>query len=292
MSNIIKAPQYGQVGPERPKSNVIRVSEYLAIEDEILITNEQPFASGEIQLPDGIEQAEAEDESIQAARQEAEELLAQASREAEEIVQQALTDAEMMRQQVEEEMNEWWSQRRQADEALQKEAMDDGYRQGFAQGHAQGYESAWEEQQIMVEQARQILEQSYTAKERWIQEAEPFIITMSMAIARKVIKAELSLHPEKSLAIVQEALKKVQEVDKVTICIGPESYSFLEGKYQELKKMLSGQAELLILPDYSIEEGGCVIRSAYGSIDAKVDSQLEEISKALMALAKGRNVDG
>ncbi|MNV98055.1 flagellar assembly protein H [compost metagenome] len=49
--------------------------------------------------------------------------------------------------------------------------------------------------------------------------------------------------------------------------------------------ILDAQAELQIVPDSSIKEGGCIVRSAFGSIDARVDTQLEAIREQLLKVA-------
>lgn len=54
---------------------------------------------------------------------------------------------------------------------------------------------------------------------------------------------------------------------------------------EELSFAIDSQAELKILPDASVKDRGCVIRSAYGSVDARIDTQLTEIKKELIRVA-------
>ncbi|MNG37780.1 flagellar assembly protein H [compost metagenome] len=48
---------------------------------------------------------------------------------------------------------------------------------------------------------------------------------------------------------------------------------------------VDSQAELQILPDSTVKDHGCVIRSSFGSIDARIDTQLAEIKKELIRIA-------
>jgi flagellar assembly protein FliH len=48
---------------------------------------------------------------------------------------------------------------------------------------------------------------------------------------------------------------------------------------------IDSQAELQIVPDVSVKDPGCVIRSAFGSIDARIDTQLSEIKRELISIA-------
>ena len=48
---------------------------------------------------------------------------------------------------------------------------------------------------------------------------------------------------------------------------------------------IDSQAELQIVPDSTVKDYGCVIRSSFGSIDARIDTQLSEIKRELIQLA-------
>ncbi|MNI54060.1 flagellar assembly protein H [compost metagenome] len=50
--------------------------------------------------------------------------------------------------------------------------------------------------------------------------------------------------------------------------------------------MIDSQAELQILPDPTVQDKGCVIRSSYGSVDARIDTQLVEIKKELLRITQ------
>ena len=45
------------------------------------------------------------------------------------------------------------------------------------------------------------------------------------------------------------------------------------------------EAELQIVPDVTVDEGGCVVRTSFGSIDARIDTQLSELKAVLMEVA-------
>ncbi|WP_412176713.1 FliH/SctL family protein [Bacillus sp. T3] len=38
--------------------------------------------------------------------------------------------------------------------------------------------------------------------------------------------------------------------------------------------------------DHSVSQQGCIIRTAYGSIDARIDTQIEEIKKAILEIGR------
>lgn len=60
---------------------------------------------------------------------------------------------------------------------------------------------------------------------------------------------------------------------------------FVQDARDELMLAVDSQAELQIIPDPNVRDRGCVIRSSFGSIDARIDTQLEEIKKSLQQVA-------
>lgn len=288
LSSIIKSHQYVPVSIELPKTNILRTNQYKKSDQDILIQTPEPTDKEELKNLEN----EALDQERQEWLIEKQRLLDEAHREAENILQQAQEQADELKQRTHLEVEAWWLERRAEDERLQSEAHDEGYRLGFQQGQAQGYEEGWEQLQQTMMQAQQILEEAYLVKQNTLREAEPFLVQLSVEIAKKILREELSVHPEKSVSIVKEALTRVLEVEKLTIGVNPEHFLVIQQQKGELSKFLNGDAELVILPDFSIAEGGCLIRSPYGTIDAKLDTQLEEIKHALLELSKGRDDDG
>jgi len=58
---------------------------------------------------------------------------------------------------------------------------------------------------------------------------------------------------------------------------------------EELLKGLNGQVELMIFPDSLIIDDGCIIKTLSGTLDAKIDTQLEEIKKNIIDIASRKN---
>lgn len=287
LSSIIKSNQYVPVSIEMPKTNIIRTNQYKKSQHSILIEAAN--------VSEKEEWKSQEDNAIDQERQEwlmeKQRLMEEAHEEAEKILRQAQEQADDLMQRTHQEVEAWWLERREEDEQLKREAHDEGYRLGFQQGQAQGYEEGWEQQQQIILQAQQVLEDAYQEKQNTFREAEPFLVQLSVEIAKKILREELSVHPEKSVSIVKEALSRVLDVEKLTIGVHPEYFPVIQQQKMELGKFLNGEAELVILPDYSVPEGGCLIRSSFGTIDAKLDTQLEEIKHALLEVSKGRNDD-
>ncbi|MNZ50521.1 flagellar assembly protein H [compost metagenome] len=140
----------------------------------------------------------------------------------------------------------------------------------------------WEQR---LGEASDVLKSAYNMREQIIQEAEPFLVELSCAIAEKIIGQQLTLAPELTVELIRKSLARRREQGVITLCVSPGQLAFVQAAREELNYAIDSQAELQILPDSTVKDNGCVIRSAFGSIDARIDTQLSEIKRELIQLA-------
>ncbi|MCK9927229.1 hypothetical protein MXD62_08610, partial [Frankia sp. Mgl5] len=86
--------------------------------------------------------------------------------------------------------------------------QEKGKQAGVQQGIEEGKAMALEEENDKIQTARDVLSTAYLEKDRIVAEAEPFLVELSIEIAKKVIGDELVSSPEKILEIVRRALRR------------------------------------------------------------------------------------
>jgi len=138
----------------------------------------------------------------------------------------------------------------------------------------------------MLIEAQNILEQAYEMHRRTILDAEIFLLEMSCGIAEKIISKKLDDSADWIIDMVKVALKRSSEKGSIAICVAPSQFAYIQSVREELSYTIDPQVELQIYPDASIKDHGCVIKTSFGTIDARVDTQLTEIKQALLDLAR------
>lgn len=266
-------------------SNVIKLFQYVAVEDTKIV--EPPAASVlKQEHPEETEDHLPEHhQELNDLLQMKEQILQDAESFAEEQVRAAMEEAAAIRQQAQAEIEAWWHERRLKDQEALNEARDRGHAQGYQEGMAQVEMELREQYEATLQEASQILEQAYLLKQQIIQEAEPFLIELSCSIAEKVIGRQLTLEPEWIIDSIRKVLSRRREKGIITLCVSPAQFSYIQDAREELLLAIDSQAELQIIPDASVLDQGCVVRSTFGSIDARIDTQLKEIKTALQQLA-------
>jgi flagellar assembly protein FliH len=233
-------------------------------------------SSGEVHYEDPAkEKAEqARKQMLKDAQEFAEGQVRSASQEAENIVESARTEAE-----------EWWRLRREQDEHLVEAVKSEGFQQGYQEGLAHAEEEMSKRLAEMMEEARTVLQEAYRARDVIIQEAEPFLVELSCGIAEKIVDKQLTVEPQFTMDLIRKNLARKREQGLISLCVSPAQFAFVNAAREELSLAVDSQAELQILPDSTVKDLGCVIRSSFGSIDARVDTQLAEIKKELLRIA-------
>lgn len=276
MSNLIKS------------SHVISVEQLKRLEQIRFVA--QSIKAGGAQADDG----EAVDEETLQLKDR---ILADAEETAKSILQDASEQASRIQAEAEAGAAAWWEDRRAEDAEFVEEAKRRGYEEGFASGAEQAEHQTLARMEQMMQEAQRVVSQAYEAKARIIAEAERFVVELSCDIAGKIVRGALERAPETALDLMKQALARRKEQGTITLCVAPEQFEFVEAAKDELALSVDSQAELQIVPDPTVRGGGCVIRSAYGSIDARVDTQLETIREELLQIAahsseEGANPDG
>jgi flagellar assembly protein FliH len=270
-------------------SNVIKATHYIPLDGKKLIQVAAaspifPGADGGAGEEPNAQAAAAE---LAAAIENRDRILRDAEAYAESVIAQASHEAERLRQAALSEIDDWWRIRRADDERLVAEAREQGREAGYREGFEQAEAEVRRQYEQMLQEARAIIESAVANKQQLIQESEPFLIELSCAIAEKIVGRQLSIEPEWTLDLIRNVLRRRKEQGVITLCVSPGQFQFVQDAREELMLAVDSQAEIQIIPDPSVRDHGCVVRSSFGSIDARIDTQLDEIKNQLRQVALG-----
>ena len=155
-----------------------------------------------------------------------------------------------------------------------------------SEAHAQGLAEVAGHLEIAVQMAMQ----ARVDRAQLIAEAEPDVVGVAVEVARKIIHSEVQARPEIVHGLVSEALKRVTAQDGIRVRIHPDTIRLLG---DTLRQVSAGYANrgLEIVPDASIERIGLVVETRRGTVDGRLETQLERVSSAFSGLT-GVTIDG
>lgn len=268
-------------------SKVFKASN-LSLMDEVKVIK-QPLITGDF-ARDGMEDSLSNQE-IEGIAIEDHPLIKEANEKAQLIMEIANQKAQAIEAAAEEKVKLWWEENQEKLEAMSHVAKEQGFLQGYEDGKQEAILEIQAEYQDQLELVEDILQQAYAQKETIIAEAEPFLLELSTAIASQIIKQELEDSPDKFVEVIQQHILRFKEKDHITICVHPDDFQFIQSQRTHLIAMVNGETEIKIIPEHSVTSKGCIIRTAYGSIDARIDTQIEEIKKVLLEAKRGQQSD-
>ncbi len=160
-------------------------------------------------------------------------------------------------------------------DAIKKESYDKGLQDGLKQA---------EEQFLATLQSLQsILGDIDRLREDILKNSSEDMIRLIIAIARQVIRTEISIQPEIIVNTLGEALQVAVRSDECVVRIHPDDLEFVSSAKADFMSRINDLKNISIETDPRISRGGCVIESDYGKVDATVETQLEEIYQHLSA---------
>lgn len=193
------------------------------------------------------------------------------------------------RQQADEILRRAREEARQTGQNAFTQARQDGYREGLREAEREIQQQAEKiaagEVQRRLRTAlpavQQLAETLSHERERWLADWETEVIRLAVAIAEKIVRHEIRIHPEVSIELVRETLQMVTGSARLRIRLHPEDEQHMGMAAREMAHALSGVAEVHLVPDETVAPGGCLVETEHGAVDGRLDAQLDRIFREL-----------
>jgi len=169
------------------------------------------------------------------------------------------------------------------EEAARKE--NDAYKKGYDEGREEGFTTGKDEVDRLITRLNIILSSAIKKRNEIIEEAESQIIDIVITIARKVVKSITESQKRVVYDNISEALKKLKGRAEVTIRVNSEDLQMTTKHKKEFIQMVEGIEQVRILEDNTVDKGGCYISTDFGSIDARISTQLSEIEEQIKKIS-------
>lgn len=156
----------------------------------------------------------------------------------------------------------------------------EAYAKGFRNGEQDGKEAAGNRIQQAVDALTRAAEDLKRLQQTLSENSEERLVELALAIGRKVVGYEIVSNREVVVNVAREALKSVGNLQEVTLKLNPQDLRFLEENQMSIAQLAPHISDVYVEASDSIEQGGCVIDSACGKVDAQIDNQLKLIEKA------------
>lgn len=129
---------------------------------------------------------------------------------------------------------------------------------------------------------REAVDATIRLRERVLRDSEEDLLKLAIMVARKIIQQEISHDPRILANIVAETISCCSDHDKITIRLNPEDCSRVSANRSFYLTGIGANTQVSLIPDEAILPGGCMVDTITGTIDARIDVQLDEIYRKFL----------
>jgi flagellar assembly protein FliH len=154
-----------------------------------------------------------------------------------------------------------------------EELAADAYERGLRDGEDAAAEKITEQVTAKLQQLARSIEQLALHRGKIQREAEPELVRLALAIARRIMRRELTIDPDALLGLLKAGLEKIEASEMHRVRVHPEHAA-------TLTRLLDGAARpVAVVADPSLPVGAVVFETSRGSLDTGLDTQLREIER-------------
>lgn len=164
---------------------------------------------------------------------------------------------------------------------VQEPAYQEAYQLGLEEGRKEAFQSAATEINEKLSKLETLIQSISELKNELVQHNETHLVQLTLHMAQRLASHEIKADPSSIAQIIKKAAEMAQLEENVTVQVAPSQIEFLESlktetgrEFEFLKKVKLESAE-------GISEGGCVIETNYGVIDARFEERVSKLWQSL-----------
>lgn len=163
-------------------------------------------------------------------------------------------------------------------EKLLEQRVHEARNAGRREGEAEGKKRAEDELRSAIDRLATSVSEVNQYRTQLLRQTESDAVRLSIAIARRVLRRELTVDPEAIEGLVRAALERLQSQDSFRVRMHPDYVPALRASIERLG--MTGRVE--VIEDAAQEPGAAIFEMSRGSLNASIDSQLKEIERGLV----------
>ena len=176
----------------------------------------------------------------------------------------------------------------QQNEAELVQAKLAAQRLGYAEGLAQGEQAAQAKVAEHLARLAGVMQQLQQARNDMLGGAEDIMVDIAFAAVCRLVGAGIGQRAS-VLATVQQVLSEFRQHEPLAIYLHPQDLAWVA---QAMTELGLNPEQTQLRPDASIKMGGCLVETAVGTLDARLETQLSRLRETLLQVRRGEEYPG
>ena len=158
---------------------------------------------------------------------------------------------------------------------IKESAWKAGFDEGLARGEKEGRGDAAKQHQLQLSQLQSTVSQLLAYRSTIRTEVEREVVDLAFAAARRILRREATLDRSAAAGIVRACMDEKSNAEITRILVHPDDLEQVR---------LSVGPNIAVGASQDVARGGALLETKSGTLDARIDSQLDELQ---MGLADG-----
>ncbi|NLK46257.1 MAG: flagellar assembly protein FliH [Treponema sp.] len=169
--------------------------------------------------------------------------------------------------------------------ASREEIVASARQEGFSAGHKEGYKEGSAEVQRLIDRLHLMIEKIMDKRVQILSETEQQIVDLVLLMTRKVVKVISENQRNVVMSNIVHALRKVKGRGDVLVRVNMAELALTTEHTKEFLAAVENVKNITIVEDSAVDKGGCIIETDFGSIDARISSQLGELEQKILEIS-------
>lgn len=165
------------------------------------------------------------------------------------------------------------------------DSLGDARQAGFREGEAAGRAAAQNEIRPLVERFTRSIDELAALRPLLREQAERDLVRLAVAIARRVIRRELTIDPQAVTGLVKAALEQLSAGERIRVRVHPAD----EAAVRSCLAAAGRETSVEVAGDAALERGSAILETDRGNLDASAETQLAEIERGLTDRFRGND---
>lgn len=146
----------------------------------------------------------------------------------------------------------------------------------------EGYNDGLKKAESDLNEIKEKLGEFFDCKEQVYNRVSGCILDIALEIAKKIINKEREENTEYIIPMIKGLLDDINKTEnKIILKVSPKDVAIVKDKITEVFTAQGFEAKVSVIPDNDIEDGGVILETSNGIIDATIDTQLTIMEQVL-----------
>ncbi len=161
----------------------------------------------------------------------------------------------------------------------------EGYQEGFSRGREEGYKEGELEVKRLINRLQTIVTKTMDRRQEILSETEQQIVDLVLLMTRKVVKVISENQRNVVVSNVVHALRKVKGRGDVIIRVNLADVAMTTEHTKNFISSAENIKNITVVEDSTVDQGGCIIETDFGAVDARIASQLNELEQKILEIS-------